>query len=90
VRRWNGATNAGVRAAAMHRAPKADSALVRAAGSTGYFRDSAGRCLVYVTAPHGAVIFVEAARGRFTFVASASGRFSTNAKVAPSGRLRLG
>jgi hypothetical protein len=90
VRRWNGRGNASGRAAAFHQAPEANAALVRTAGPTGYFSDSAGRCLVYVTAPHGAVIFVEAARGRFTFVATASGRFPANAKLAPSGRLRLG
>jgi hypothetical protein len=91
VRRWNARLNAIGRAAALRRAPKADAALVRTAGSTGYFREFAGRCVVYLVGPPGsAVVFVEAARGRFTFVADASGRFAANAELSPSGRLRLG
>lgn len=91
VRRWNGPANSSARAAAMRRAPKANAALVRTAGSTGYFRDAAGRCAVYLIAPpRSAVVSVEAARGRFRFIADASGRFSANATLAPSGLLRLG
>lgn len=89
TRRWNGSANASGRAAAMRRAPKSDTALVRTAGSTGYFSDVAGRCSVYLIAPaRSAAVFVETARGRFTFVADASGRFSASAKLSPSGRLR--
>lgn len=89
ARRWNGSANAKGRAEAMRRAPKADSALVRAAGARGYFSQAAGRCSIYLIAPPGsAVVFVETSRGRFTFVADASGRFSANAKLSPGGRLR--
>lgn len=89
TQRWNGAANEDGRAAAMRRAPKADEALVRTAGASGYLREAAGRCSVYLIAPPGsAVVFVETARGRFSFVADASGRFSPNAKLSPSGRLR--
>jgi hypothetical protein len=88
-RRWNGSANASGRAAAMRRAPKADTALVRTAGSTGYFSEAAGRCSIYLlTPPRSAVVFVETARGRFAFAADASGRFSANAKLSPSGRVR--
>ena len=88
ARRWNGSANASGRAAAMRRMPKAETALVRTAGSRGYFSEAAGRCSVYLIAPPGgAVVFVETARGRFTFVADASGRYSANAKLSASGRL---
>ena len=90
VRRWNGRANSSGRAAVARRAPNADLALVRTAGSRGYFSDHAGRCLVYlVTASRKAAVFVETARGRFTLTADASGRFGTNAAVGPGGHLRL-
>jgi len=90
VRRWNGSANTSGRAAAEKSAPRADTALVRAAGSGGYFSDDAGRCLIYlITPPRSAVVFVETARGRFTFTADASGGFWANADVGPGGRLQI-
>lgn len=68
----------------------ANAALVRPAGTSGYFGDHAGRCLVYlVTASTKAVVFVETARGTFSFSADASGSLAANADVGPGGRLRL-
>lgn len=88
--RWNGATNSGGRAAAARRARGAAAALVRAADSSGYFREAAGRCLIYlVTPPRRAVVFVETARGRFSFTADAAGRFSPNAGIGSGVRVRL-
>jgi hypothetical protein len=90
VRRWNGAANVNGRAAVKQRAPKAMSASIRTAGSSGYFRDQAGRCLVYVIAlPKSALVFVETALGRFAFTADATGPFSANADLRRDARLRL-
>jgi hypothetical protein len=89
VRRWNAAGNAGGRAAAKRREPKADRALVRAAGSSGYFGDYSGRCLIYLVARQRAAVFVETAVGKYQFTAGASGRFSSNADLARGTRLRL-
>src|SRR5436305_2176242 len=80
--RWNGPADTSGRAAAKQHPPKADSALIRTAGRGGYFREYAGRCLIYlITPPKGAVVFVEATRGKFTFTASATGNFSANADL---------
>jgi hypothetical protein len=88
--RWNAPANAGGRAAANHQAPKADAALVRTAGTSGYFREEAGRCLIYLVTPSkSALVFVEAAPGRFVFTADASGQFATNADLQQSERLHL-
>jgi hypothetical protein len=90
ARRWNGPANASGRAAAARGAPKADAALVRAAGASGYFREDAGRCLIYlITPPRSAAVFVETARGEFSFTADASGRFSANADLRRGRRLHL-
>jgi hypothetical protein len=90
VRRWNGAGNTSGRSAARQRAPKAAAARIQPAGRSGYFREQAGRCLIYlITPPKSAVVFVEAARGRFTFVADATGRFTANADLRQDARLRL-
>jgi hypothetical protein len=90
VRRWNGAANVNGRAAVKQQTPKAISARIRTAGRTGYFRDQAGRCLVYVIKlPKSAVVFVETAPGAFAFTADASGLFSANADLRPDARLRL-
>jgi hypothetical protein len=90
ARRWNGSTNSTGRAAAVRRAPQANTALVRTSGAQGYFGDLAGRCLVYVvTGSKRAAVFVETARGRFRFVADGSGLFSANAVLAPNGRLQF-
>ena len=88
--RWNGAANTSGRAAAKRRAPKAESARIQTAGRSGYFRQDAGRCLIYlITPPKDAVVFVETAPGRFTFTADATGRISANADLQQGGRLRL-
>ena len=90
TRRWNRAPNARGRAAAKQRAPKADSASIQAAGRSGYFREQAGRCLVYlITPPKSAVVFIERAPGRFAFTADATGRFSPNADLQHDALLRL-
>jgi hypothetical protein len=74
----------------VQRASGANAALVRRAGTSGYFGDHAGRCLVYlVTSSTKPVVFVETAHGRFSFTADASGHVSTNADLDPGGRLRL-
>jgi hypothetical protein len=86
--RWNGATTG--LAAARQRAPKADRALIRMARRRGYFREDAGRCLIYlITPPESAVVFVETAPGRFTFTADATSHFSANADLQQNGRLHL-
>jgi len=42
----------------------ATAALIRKAGSSGYFREDAGRCLMYLLAPpKSATVFVETAQG---------------------------
>jgi hypothetical protein len=90
VRRWDGDANAGGRAAARQQLPKADAALVRSAGSSGYFGDYAGRCLVYlIELPKRAVVFVEASRGMFRFTADASGHFPAIADLFSGARLQL-
>lgn len=90
ARRWNGAANTSGREAAKQQAPKAGSALIQTAGSSGYFREDAGRCLIYLITPSkGAVVFVETAPGRFTFTADATGNFSANVDLQQDGRLRL-
>lgn len=88
--RWNGAANTSGRAAARQRATKADSALVQMAPSSGYFRQYANRCLVYlITPPKSAVVLVETTPGKFAFTAEATGHFSANADLQQDGRLRL-
>ena len=87
--RWNGAANIRGRAAAKHKAPKANEALIRTARGTGYFADDSGRCLVYLIARPSAVVFVETARGRFAFTAYATGHVPTNADFQQDGRLHL-
>lgn len=90
AQRWNGAANAPGRAAAKQRAPKAHSARIQTAGRSGYFREQAGRCLIYVITPRKrAAVFVEAARGRYTFTADATGHFAANADLQQDARLRL-
>jgi hypothetical protein len=90
VDRWNGAANKDGRPAAKQRAPKAGSALVRPAGTTGYFSEDAGRCLIYlITPPKSAAVFVETAPGRFAFTAYATGRVTANAALQESERLHL-
>ncbi|HEY3551725.1 MAG TPA: hypothetical protein VGK69_11810 [Gaiellaceae bacterium] len=90
VRRWNGAANANGRAAAKQHLPKAETALVRRGGSSGYFSNFVGRCLVYlVERPKRAVVFVETSRGTFRFTADASGHFSSNADLGSGARLEL-
>ena len=90
VGRWNGAANASGRAAVKQQAPKADAALVRSAAATGYFREEAGRCLVYlITPPKSDAVFVETAPGRFVFIADATGPVTANADLDRSGRLSL-
>lgn len=89
IRRWNAAGNAVGRAAAKRREPKAAEALVRTAGSSGYFRDYAGRCLIYLVARQRAAVFVESAVGKYRFTADASGRFSPNADLRPGTHLRF-
>jgi hypothetical protein len=90
TRRWNGAANRRGRAATKQRAPKADSASIQTATRSGYFREDAGRCLIYViTPPKSAAVFVEAAPGRYVFTADASGHFSANAELRHDARLRL-
>jgi hypothetical protein len=89
LRRWNGAANAGGRAAAARRVPQASGALIRTAGGSGYFASYAGRCLIYLVARQRAAVFVETSTGRFRFAAGASGRFSPNAALEEGARLRL-
>ena len=90
VNRWNGARNRSGRAAATQKAPRANAALVRKAGSSGYFRDDAGHCLIYlITPPKSAAVFVETAPGRFTFTADSTGHVSANAHLRQDARLRL-
>jgi hypothetical protein len=90
VNRWNASANTSGRAAAKQRAPQADGALVETAGSSGYFSDDAGRCLInLIRPPKSAVVFVEVAPGRFTFTADTTGNFSANADLQQDGRLRL-
>lgn len=90
VRRWNGASNASRRRAARQRAPRADAALIQTARRTGYFREEAGRCLIWlITPPKTAVVFVEIAPGRFDSIADATGRFSANADLQQDGALHL-
>ena len=90
TRRWNGAENTSGRAAVKQHAPKADSALVRTAAPSGYFREDAGRCLIYlITPPESAAVFVETAPGRFVFNADATGRVRANADLDQSWRLTL-
>lgn len=88
--RWNGAENASGRAAVKQHAPKADAALVGRAAATGYFREYAGRCLIYlITPPKSAAVFVETAPGRFVFTADATGPVTANADLDQSGSLSL-
>ena len=89
VRRWNSSANASGRTAAEQRLPRASAALIRRGGSSGYFGDFVGRCLVYLVEPPKAVVFVETSRGTFRFTADASGRFAANADVGAAARLRL-
>jgi hypothetical protein len=90
VRRWNGAANTSGRATAKQRASKANAALVRTAGATGYFSEDAGRCLIYlITPPKSAVVFVEVAPGKFAFAADATGHFAANADLQQRTRLQL-
>ena len=87
--RWNAAANTSGRTAAMHQAPKAKTARIETARISGYFREYAGRCLIYLlTPPKSAVVFVETAPGRFAFTADATGHISPNADLQPSGRLQ--
>lgn len=88
--RWNAAASTSARAAARQQAPKANTARIERARRSGYFREDAGRCLIYlITPPKSAVVFVETAPGRFAFTADATGRIAPNADLRPSGRLRL-
>jgi hypothetical protein len=66
-------------------------AIVPVAGGSGYFRDYADRCLVYLISAHrAAAVFVETARGRFVLTAGASGQFTApNANVQRGRRLHL-
>jgi hypothetical protein len=90
VSRWNGAANTSGRKAATQKAPKANTARIGTARRIGYFREDAGRCLVYLlTPPKSAVVFVETAPGRFAFTADATGHISPNADVRSNGRLQL-
>lgn len=88
--RWNRAANTNGRTAAHQRAPKADSARIQTASRSGYFREYAGRCLIYlITPPKSAVVFVEKAPGRFTFSAEATGHFAANADLQKGGRIHV-
>lgn len=88
--RWNAAANTGARAAAKQQAPKAHTARIEKAGRSGYFREDAGRCLIWLITPRKrAVVFVETAPGRFAFTADATGHIAPNADLRPSGRLQL-
>jgi hypothetical protein len=90
VKRWNGTGNRSGRAAAKQKAPKATAVLIRKAGSSGYFSEDVGRCLIYlITPPKSAAVFVETAPGRFTFTADATGHVSANADLGQDGNLRL-
>lgn len=88
--RWNAAANTSGRTAAKQQAPKANTARIEKARRSGYFREDAGRCLIYlITPPKSAVVFVETAPGRFAFTADATGHVAPNADLRPSGRLQL-
>lgn len=88
--RWNAAANTSGRTAAKQQAPKANAARITRAKRSGYFREDAGRCLIYlITPPKSTVVFVETAPGRFAFTADATGRIAPNADLRPSGRLHL-
>lgn len=90
ARRWNAAANTSGRRDSTQRAPTAKAARVEAARRSGYFREDAGRCLVYLlTPPKSAVVFVETAPGRFAFTADATGHIAPNADLRPSDRLQL-
>jgi len=55
-----------------------------------YFREDAGRCLVYLlTPPTCGSVFVETAPGGFAFTADATGHVAPNADVRSNGRLQL-
>lgn len=90
VTRWNSTANRSGRVAAEQKAANASAAVIRRAGTSGYFGEDAGRCLVYlVLPPKSAVVFVETAPAKFSFTADAPGNFSPNAAVRQSGRLHL-
>jgi hypothetical protein len=90
AKRWNAAANTSGRSAAKQLAPKANPARIEKARRSGYFREDAGRCLIYlITPPKSAVVFVETAPGRFAFTADATGHIAPNADLRPSGRLQL-
>ncbi len=90
AQRWNSPANAGGRRAAKRQAPKADTALVQKATSSGYFSHDAGRCLIYlITPPKSAIVFIETAPGTFTYTADATGHFSANADVQASAAIQL-
>jgi hypothetical protein len=60
----NASANTSGRTAAKQRAPKGRDCSIEQARRSGYFREDAGRCLIYVfTPPKSAVVFVEIAAG---------------------------
>ena len=87
--RWNATANTSGRTAAKQHAPETKTARITRAKRRGYFREDAGRCLIYLIARPSAAVFVETAPGRFAFTADATGHVAANADFQRDGSLRL-